>query len=234
MSHTPTQTAIEIARTLSAELIGTWDGKQCIEYLQKHDYQWRQMEWIGWYFEFRAKEILKAKMGGDTGPTIGNVTIDFAVNGEPWDFKAHPVKPNDGWVYLNDVEAVDACAAHLGGLTWIIAVGDAEYDDNGSFKAWHDALKGGKSKYERDRLARGAPSRRRKRSFKCTHFLIAKVDSPSQIREAMTAGLLSNRMQAGQRNSNGVNRKAKYGIHMSRATMAINSRHMLVFRFPPR
>jgi len=229
----PTESAIAIAKALASELLGLWDGKQCIEYLKAHDYHWRQMEWIGWYFELRAKQILSADLNGSAGPTVGNVAIDYAVNGEPWDFKAHPTKPNDSWVYLNDREAVDTCALHLGGIGWVIAVGEADYDTDGSFKKWHDSLKGGKSSYEMDRIARGAPSRRRKRAFKCTHFLIAKVESTSQINDAITAGLLTAGMQSGQRNSNGRARRAKYGIHMTRANNAIGGPHILLFRYPP-
>jgi hypothetical protein len=234
MDQSQTRTAIQIAKTLAAELLGVWDGKECIQYLRKHDYQWKQMEWIGWYFEHRAKQILDAKMSGGVGPTIGNVTIDYAVNGEPWDFKAHPIKPSDGWVYLNDVEAVDTCAIHFGGIGWIIAVGDAVYDTDGSFKAWHAELKGATSEYEKDRVARGAPSRRRKCSFKCTHFLIVKVTSPAEIEEAVRANLLTARMQAGQRNADGSSRRAKYGVHMTRATAAIGGAHMVVLRYPPK
>jgi hypothetical protein len=233
MVQAPNGNAIEIVSALTRELLGVWDGKTCIEYLRQHDYQWRQMEWIGFYFEFRAKQILAATMGGGVGPTIGNVTIDYAVRNEAWDFKAHPAKPRSGWVYLNDVEAVDTCALHLGGIGWVIAVGNATYDTDGSFKAWHDGLKGRQSPYEVQRIARGAPSRRRKRSFECTHFLVVKVETPEGIRGAVEDRLLTSSMQAGQRNSNGRARRAKYGIHMSRAEASFGGRHMLVFRYPP-
>jgi hypothetical protein len=226
-------TAVAIVKELAKELLGRWDGRECIEFLRSHDYNWRQMEWIGFYFEFRAKQILSRTMSGGVGPTIGNVTIDFAVQGEPWDFKAHPTKPNDGWIYLNDVEAVDTCALHLGGIGWVIAVGNAEYDTDGSFKQWHDEMKGEKSAYETERIARGAPSRRRKRSFDCSYFVVAKVSNPSNIGGAVKEGLLTAKMQSGQRNSNGKARRAKYGIHLSRAMQVVNSSHMIVFRYPP-
>lgn len=232
MSQQPA-TAVAIVKELAKELLGRWDGKECIEFLRSHDYNWRQMEWIGFYFEFRAKQILSKAMSGGVGPTIGNVTIDYAVRGEPWDFKAHATKPNDAWVYLNDVEAVDTCALHLGGVGWVIAVGIAEYDTDGSFKRWHDEQKGAKSAYETERIARGAPSRRRKRSFACTHFLVAKVTDKAQIARAIENRMLTAKMQKGQRNSNGKARRAKYGIHMTRALGAEGSKHIVVFRYPP-
>ena len=233
MADAPNSNAIAIVSALARELLGTWDGRSCIEYLRHHDYQWRQMEWIGFYFEFRARQILASSMGGGIGPTIGNVTIDYAVRNEAWDFKAHPAKPRGGWVYLNDVEAVDTCALRLGGIGWVIAVGNATYDIDGSFKAWHDGLKGKQSAYETERIARGAPSRRRKRSFECTHFLVVRVESPEGIRSAVRERVLKADMQTGQRNSNGLARRAKYGLDMSRAEASFGGRHVLVFRYPP-
>lgn len=228
----PSLTSMRIARNLAAELLGKWDGRKCIRYLQKHDYQWRQMEWIGWYFEHKAKGILAECMRVDTGPKIGNVTIDYLVENKPWDFKAHASQPNDGWIYLNDVEAVDACVTHLGGIGWVIAVGNAVYDEDGSFKQWHDELKGSVSKYEQRRVLRGARSRRRKKSFTCTHFIIAQASTLDQIREAIGAGILNATMQKGQRNSNGKSRRAKYGIHISRAQKAASQPPITVFVYP--
>lgn len=228
----PSATSITIAKTLASELLGTWHGKKCIRYLKKHDYQWRQMEWIGWYFEHRAKQILAGRMKVGPGPKVGNVAIDFVVQNQAWDFKAHPTKPNDGWIYLNDVEAVDACATHLGGIGWVIAVGNAVYDEDGSFKKWHDALKGSVSQYERDRVLRGARSRRRKKSFTCTHFLVAQALTISQITDAINAGLLKATMQKGQRNSNGGTRRAKYGMHMTRAAQSAGKPPIMIFAYP--
>lgn len=225
---------MQIARALAGELLGSWDGIRCIEYMRATGCKnWAQTEWIGFYFEHRAKQILAKTIGGEPGPKIGHVAIDYAVKGQPWDFKAHSIKKYGGWAYLNDVEAVDTCALHLGGIGWIIAVGTAEHDEDGSFRDWHERLKGAPSRYSRERQARGAPSRPRKRSFNCSHFLIAKVFSPEQISAAMDAKLLRSDMQIGQRNSDGSARRPKYGIHMKRAEASVGGPHMLVIRYPP-
>ena len=75
---------------------------------------------------------------------------------------------------------------------------------------------------------------RANRSFNCTYFLIVKVTSPEEIEQAVRAKLLSTRMQAGQRNADGSSRRAKYGVHMTRATAAIGGAHMVVLRYPPK
>ncbi len=35
-----------------------WNGKQCITESKEADYNWRQMEWIGWYFEYKSRRVL--------------------------------------------------------------------------------------------------------------------------------------------------------------------------------
>jgi hypothetical protein len=62
---------------------------------------------------------------------------------------------------------------------------------------------------------------------------VAKVADKKQISRAIEERLLTSKMQAGQRNSNGKARRAKYGIHLTRALSAEGSKHMVVFRYPP-
>ncbi len=224
--------ALRIVHALASELIGVWDGREAIKFLKDNDYQWKQMEWIGWYFELRAKQILKQKLGGQEGPVFGNVSFDFSVENEPWDFKSHPIKPRDAWMYLNDVEAVDSCVISIGSIGWVVAMGNATYDLDGSFKEWHDSLKGPMSAYEVARKGRGARSRPRKVTFQCTHFLIVKVDSKAALDDAVRAGLMKGTMQVGQRNADGKARRPKYGLHVGKATHSALSTHLTVFTYP--
>ena len=80
---------------LKANLINLptfWDGKTCILELKEADYQWRQMEWWAFYFEYKVKEMLADKFLfpgdkyniGTSGKNIfkGNSTIgDYAMLG---------------------------------------------------------------------------------------------------------------------------------------------------------
>jgi hypothetical protein len=202
--------AHKIRNFLLQNLPSHWDGKQCILELKKADYHWRQMEWIGWYYEWKAKILLKKELGGNDGPVFGNVEFDYELDGV-WDFKTHPSQSND-WTYLNDVEAVNECLMKKEHLGWVIAVGEATYDDSGEFKVWHDKLKGKMSYYEEERIRRGAPSRKRKVSFRLEDILIVEFGSIEEINESIQQGWLRNDMQRGQRNSGGTPRNAKYGL----------------------
>jgi hypothetical protein len=204
-----------LAETLAKSLPRYWDGKCCISELQQAGYHWRQMEWIGWWFEFRAMKELLAH-GASVGPTYGSVTFDCALNGI-WDFKAHPHKHSDtGYAYLNDQEAVDRCLEDHNHIGWIIAVGRAVYDETGQFKLWHEQLKGAESDYVREGRALGRRSRKRKSAFELTEIVWIEFRSGQSLSTAVQQGVLRTGLQAGQRNSDGSPRRPKYGISYAR------------------
>lgn len=204
-----------IARYLTERLPRYWDGRTCIEELRRADYQWKQMEWIGWWFEFRAMQLL-APLGAQVGPTFGSVTFDCSLNGV-WDFKTHPRKPKEsGHAYLNDEEAVDMCIASHQHLGWIIAVGTAVYDETGDFKRWHEELKGAESKYVAAGRKSGRKSRKRKAGFILEEVVWLEFRHPEEVEVGLSAGVLRRGLQAGQANSDGSSRRPKYGFSYAR------------------
>ena len=95
----------------------------------------------------------------------------------------------------------------------IIAQGVAEYDENkGTFKAWHDELKGGRSDYEKDRVRRGAPSRRRKIAFRLRRIEALWLNS-DQVTKGLDEGWIDF-FQKGMRNANGSARRPKYELNV--------------------
>ncbi len=192
-----------------------WVGRQAILELQQADYQWRQMEWVGWYFEFKAKEIIIRNLGGDTGPKYGSTSFDY-FGKNVWDFKTHIRNASSHpWAIINDKGAVDLCIEAYGGIGLVMAHGLAEYDDlRGTFKAWHDQLKGGRSDYEKDRVKRGASSRRRKIGFLLRSIEIIWLNS-SKVAKGRDQGWLD-LFQEGMRNANGSARRSKYMLNVDR------------------
>jgi hypothetical protein len=196
---------------------GEWDGKEAITYLKNRDYQWRQMEWIGWYFERRAKDILEAS-GLPLGTPFrhGSVQFDIALDGMTFDIKTHVTKHPRDWVVLNDREAIEACLQATGSWGAILACGSAEMDPDGSFKDWHAALKGVKSVYEVERVRRGAPSRRRKTIFRLEGLIALCLDSTEALHDAYREGWMKD-FQTGMRNAGGARRRAKIQCDLSRS-----------------
>lgn len=201
----------EICKVLRSHLQRNWNGKECILELKESEYQWKQMEWIGWYFEHKAFQILREEIGGERGPKYGNTDFDYLRNGYVWDFKSHVDNASSSrWTILNDSEAVGKCLEEYGELGFIVARGIAEYDEDGSFKKWHDALKGKKSNYEKERIKRGAPSRKRKTEFKVTGFQVFRITD-----DILEKGLDSRWIggfQKGMRNADGSPRRQKFMI----------------------
>jgi hypothetical protein len=119
------------------------DGRSSVLEMQGADADnWRQTEWQGWYFEFKALPALINQLGG--GPkVIENTKFDYALI-RPWDLKVHSStglgnKPNNG-CQLNDQESMKE-AAKASGLGLIVLSGTPKYDDE-SFSEWHKALRG--------------------------------------------------------------------------------------------
>lgn len=210
-----TSSGAMIARCIYDSLPRYWDGRECVEELRTLDFQWRQMEWIGWWFEHRAMQVL-APYGAKGGPTFGSVAFDCELNGI-WDFKTHTRMANRaGYAYLNDQWAVDACVASRQHLGWIIAIGTSVYDETGDFKRWHDQLKGEESKYVTHGRAIGRRSRKRKAAFLLDEVVWFEFRSHEDIDVAVSSDVLRRGLQAQQQNSNGSSRRPKYGFSYAR------------------
>jgi hypothetical protein len=111
------------------------------------------------------------------------------------------------------MEAMDRCIQEYGGVGLILAIGSAEYDDEKrTFQNWHEQLKGGKSKYEYERIKRGATSRVRKITF-----VLRKTEVLWLTSDLILAGIRGNwigKFQEGMRNADGSPRRPKYEINV--------------------
>ena len=194
----------EIAKEISKRLKNIpvfWDGRKSILEMKEAGFnQWRQMEWIGWYFQFLCERILKNIME-IPGPKYGNVRFDGFLK-IPWDFKAHAINTSNHQIIVNDSEATANAIKDFGCVGLILAMGEVKYnDDKRTFQKWHEALKGGKSKYELERIKRGAWSRLRKVQFKLKQISFIKIDDEVLVK--------CGSFQRDFRNANGKPRREK-------------------------
>ena len=152
-----------------------WDGKKCIlEMKENNGRHWKQMEWIGWYFEYWCNRNLKGVMEMPYSKKYGNVSFDGYLK-IPWDFKAHVTQSGDK-IIVNDHQAIKKAIKDFGCVGLIIVTGPVVYDESQEFKKWHDEQKGKTSVYEKQREDRHAPSRRRKVSMKISKISFVKLD----------------------------------------------------------
>ena len=203
----------DIFKKLANGLPELWDGKECILYMKDNDSnQWRQMEWIGFYFQFMCERILGRDDFMDIpGPKYGNVEFD-GFKTIPWDFKAHSIDKNkfdNGKIPTNGYSETSLAINEFGSVGFIIINGYSDYDDEyASFKHWHDELKGGTSDYEKERIKRKAPSRRRKINFKPSELVFVILDKDNLD----SCG----KFQSNFRNSDGSPRNAKVMLDLKK------------------
>lgn len=193
-----------------------WKGRDAVLEMKKAGYpHWKQMEWIGFYFQFlcdtKLSPIIKIP-----GPRYGHVEFD-GFSEIPWDFKVHPAKDSKGResrsVIVNDRLATTRAIKKFGSAGLVLAIGEATYNDQDrSFQIWHQELKGGLSKYERKRILRKAPSRLRKTAFELKEIDLILLDNKMVKRLAS--------FQKGFRNSDGSPRNAKVLLGLDNIKLA--------------
>lgn len=191
------------------------DGREAVRELKDAEYNWKQMEWQGWYFEYKAFEGLERELGGGVGPTFGSTEFDYQRD-FVWDLKAHSTTTPSGNerrdMYLNDKTAIEECLRENDGIGFIVAQGDPEYDDEDrSFYHWHQELKGGKSDYVKRREERDAPSRERKQAFVLDRISTYFVPTLDALRQGEADGWIRPRSQG--RNADGSERPKKYALY---------------------
>lgn len=211
----PEDEAALIIRELEARLPTRVDGRAAIGQMRDEgSTQWRQMEWIGFWFEHFFTTVIGSVVDARPGPAFGRTRFDLQRD-HVWDLKAHPHGSRPTPLILNDREAVDRCIEQFDGVGYVIVHGVAEYDESGEFKAWHDTLKGGVSAYEEARVSRGARSRRRKVTFSPVRVDALYFSTRDDLQAGQREGWVA-MFQEGMRNSDGAPRRAKYLLHPDR------------------
>ncbi len=185
-----------------------WDGRKAILEMKDANFpHWRQMEWIGWYFQFLCGKLLKDGVK-IPGPKYGNLEFD-GFKEIPWDFKAHATNTSSHQIIVNDSEATAKATTEFGCVGLILAMGEVKYnDDERTFQKWHEELKGGKSEYELERIKRGAWSRLRKVEFRLEQISFIKIDDSVLVK--------CGSFQRDFRNSNGMPRREKVLVDLEK------------------
>lgn len=201
---------VEIAKKLgdklSREVPKVWDGRESVLKMKAAGSRhWRQMEWIGFYFQFLCEKSLEGLLSMP-GPKYGNSEFDGLL-AIPWDFKAHASNTSSHQIIVNDWEAIETGIVEFGAVGVILAVGEVEYnDEQRTFQQWHNDLKGGKSKYERERIKRGAWSRLRKTCFTLRQISFLRLSEDTLVK--------CGSFQTGFRNADGSPRRSKVLIDL--------------------
>ncbi|MFH1005510.1 MAG: hypothetical protein V1781_08495 [Bacteroidota bacterium] len=182
-------------------ILPEWNAQKAILEMKESDYpHWKQMEWIGFYFQYLCEKHLKDIFEFQT-PRYGNVSFDGLYK-IPFDFKAHATNTSNHQIIVNDSEAILNAIKEYGEVGLILALGKVEYNDEArTFQKWHEEIKGGLSKYSKKRIKRGAWSRLRKVNFDLQQISLIQITDKT----LMKCGIF----QEDFRNSNGKPRRKK-------------------------
>jgi len=105
-----------------------WDGKRAILEMKGNGYpHWKQMEWIGFYFQYLCEQKLEGLFQFQT-PRYGNASFDGLYH-VPFDFKSHAMNTSSHTVIVNDSEAISLAIKEYGCVGVIIALGKVVYND---------------------------------------------------------------------------------------------------------
>lgn len=159
----PRDEASALIAVLADAITGYWDGRTCVETMRSSEYRnWRQTEWVGWYFEYLGVPALVDAFGG--GPRkVLNTSFDYSLR-STWDLKAHGTGKERGAI-LNDLDAIDACLLEGTGLGFIVLTGDSDFTDSASFDTWHREQRGASERHERSRALKSGFTPRRLDAF---------------------------------------------------------------------
>jgi len=196
-----------------------WDGRESILEMKESGYpQWKQMEWIGFYFQYLCEKHLKNYLK-IPGTKYDNVQFD-AFKVVPWDFKAHAINTSSHQIIVNDSKAIANGIRDYDAVGLILALGKVLYnDEDRTFQKWHEELKGGLSRYSLERIKRGAWSRLRKVSFDLQQISFIKITDKTLIK--------CGSFQEDFRNSNGNPRSAKVLLDLEKIDEELE--HILEF-----
>ncbi len=200
-----------LVAALSRGLLDHWDGRAAIgEMRESGSTQWRQIEWAGFYFEEKVREILNEAYPTPPvgGPQVrfGSTVFDYASATRVWDAKAHTARrvllpdgvpyrdSKDAVCWLNDARAMRSCVEQQG-LGFLVVEGLSGFDTTGEFKAWHKALGAAGGRKVREYVASTGRSRPRKAAFTPLELRAIWIEDSVELDAGIAGGWLSQEAQ---------------------------------------
>ncbi|MDM8085144.1 hypothetical protein QUV83_10240 [Cellulomonas cellasea] len=195
-----------LVAVLGRGLPSHWDGREAVlEMRESGSTQWRQMEWAGFYFEEKVREVLNEAYPTPPvgGPQVrfGSTVFDYASATRVWDAKAHtamrvmlpdgePYRDSgDAVCWLNDARAMRECV-ELQGLGFLVAEGLSGFDTTGEFKDWHKDLGNRAGRKVREYVPSTGRSRPRKASFTPLELRAVWIEDLVDLDAAILSGWL--------------------------------------------
>lgn len=209
--------SLQSVQSAFAPISRDWVGKELGQsMLDAGDRNWRQIEWIGFGFEFLAKQYLKNHFMIHENIPVEHRDVFDAFNQFPWDLKTHVLRNARGNVTratpLNDMAAIDRVFETYNNFGLVIVDGNATFGDE--YEQWRMRSNGGVLSATQIRnAAEGRTSRKRKDTFsveKVSLFVFSAEDMA-----ALKADKIMSEFKQG-RQADGTPRNLKYKFDATR------------------
>lgn len=114
------------------------DGQKAIlEMKENSGRNWRQTEWIGWYYEFLIDKFDFRNKIPYISPTGRKTYLDYRLDSILTDLKTHIINSSSG-IILNDKKVLEDAIEKEGKIQILLLNGNANKDDSDrSFQKWH-------------------------------------------------------------------------------------------------
>jgi hypothetical protein len=209
---------IEILKTELIKFPKILEGKKCVLELKEADYKWRELDWVGFYFQYKVRKLLADKFFAP-GDKYSNIPFDL--RGEiNWETRVSTInnnsksKESDKYVILNEEPAILKSIQTYSAHGEIIARCIAEWDDEKrSFQNWKSELHGGKTEYEIKRDKDNGRSYKRKVRVELKQIALIIIQNDN---------LKSLNLAQQTRNANGERRNPKYTIDLNNLNLFKN------------
>lgn len=176
------------------------DGKESIlEMKENGGRDWRQIEWVGFYYEYLIDKLDFRSETTYLSPTKKKVKLDYRFDSILTDLKTHNInsKPE---IMLNDKKVMEEALEKEGKIQILLLNGYANKEDRETqfFKKWHCDLK--KEKFEQKKN-----DRLRKTDFKLLSIYLLEINEDNKDKLTICRQ---------GKNSNGKPRYEKFKIKM--------------------
>ncbi|MHA1228137.1 MAG: hypothetical protein ACTSPV_15440 [Candidatus Hodarchaeales archaeon] len=193
------------------------DGKRAILWLKENNLPFGEVEWYAFFIKHYLRYLLEIKVPGRF-ENFQPRPKRYLIKGEYiWDIRSKSQPARSSWVILNDTKSLEELLQDYGGLGLIILNMIFEKDENNKFLEWHERIKGGKSKYTKQREKEGRRQRTRKTTFMIIDASVFYI-TKEILQKGIEEGWVDPSFQKTMRQQDGGVRNPKYIVDISRMT----------------
>lgn len=189
------------------------DGRKAILEMKKRNWNWREVEWPGFYLKRKIPEICIEKY--ETQFQERNIGKLYLLKGTYiWDIRFNALGKTQDNIPFMSKDNIDGIIEEYGGLGLIVVDAEVDSDDDWSFYRWLQEKKG-VSSYELERERNGRAPRKRKKGFRIRQ-IHAYYFPEEHIHRGPREGWINPNFQRDYRQPGGEPRAGKYQMYLGR------------------